>query len=73
MGGQGGIKSVWFYSVPETGDTITSARAYTIYAGNLYKIEFLIDPDSWTEYTPMFDEIIASFQFINGVENNRFN
>lgn len=63
MDSQSAVRSVWSYSSPETGDAITAAKAYTAKGGNIYKLEFLIDYSAWAEYSQMFDEIVASFQF----------
>lgn len=63
LGGERAVKSVWAYSVSATGDAITSARVYVVRGENIYKIEFLVDTGAFAEYAPMFDEIVASFEF----------
>lgn len=63
MGGQGAIESVWQYTVPSTGDASTSALAYTVKGGVIYKIEFLIGTNYWNQYSTMFDDIFSSFEF----------
>jgi cytoskeletal protein RodZ len=64
MGGQGAVESIWQYSAPSTGDASTSARAYTIKGGTIYKIEFEIGTNFWNQYSTMFDDVFTSFKFL---------
>jgi hypothetical protein len=64
MGGQEAIESIWQYTVPSTGDASTLANAYTVKGDTIYKIEFEIGTDQWSQYATTFDDIFTSFKFL---------